>query len=124
MKLTVRPSSVQGTVAATPSKSLTHRAMVLASLANGESRLRGPLISEDTVATMRGMEQFGASFRREGEDQVVRGGRLRAPSGPIDCGNSGTTIRLLSGIASLLTCHVTLTGDASAIDPPARRLQG
>ncbi len=122
MKLTVRPSSVQGTVAATPSKSLTHRAMVLASLANGESRLRGPLISEDTVATMRGMEQFGASFRREGEDQVVRGGRLRAPSGPIDCGNSGTTIRLLSGIASLLTCHVTLTGDASLQQRPMKPL--
>lgn len=122
MKLVVRPSSVQGTVAATPSKSLTHRAMVLAGLANGYSRLRGPLISGDTVATMRGMEQFGASFRQEGDDRIVRGGKLRAPPGPIDCANSGTTIRLLSGIASLLPYNVTLTGDASLQQRPMKPL--
>lgn len=122
MKLVVRPSSVQGTVTATPSKSLTHRAMVLAGLANGDSRLRGPLISGDTEATKRGMEQLGASFRQEGDDYIVRGGRLRAPAGPIDCANSGTTLRLLSGIASLLPYNVTLTGDASLQQRPMKPL--
>lgn len=63
MKLVVKPSAVQGTVPATPSKSHTHRAMVLAGLANGETRLRRPLIGGDTLATISGMEQFGASFR-------------------------------------------------------------
>ncbi len=122
MKLVVRPSAVQGTVPATPSKSHTHRALVLAGLANGETRLRRPLIGGDTQATIRGMEQFGATFRTDGSDRIVRGGRLRSPTAAIDCANSGTTIRLLAGIASLLPSSVTLTGDASLQQRPMKPL--
>ncbi len=122
MKLVVKPSAVHGTVSSTPSKSHTHRAMVLAGLANGESRLRRPLMSGDTNATMRGMEQFGASFRADGPDLIVRGGRLRAPTSTLDCANSGTTIRLLAGVASLLPYNVTLTGDASLQQRPMKPL--
>lgn len=122
MKLIVNPSAVQGTLSSTPSKSHTHRALVLAGLANGETRLRRPLIGGDTQATVRGMEQFGASFRAEDDDRIVRGGRLRAPASAIDCANSGTTIRLLAGIASLLPYSVTLTGDASLQQRPMKPL--
>lgn len=122
MKLIVKPSAVQGTLSSTPSKSHTHRALVLAGLANGETRLRRPLIGGDTQATVRGMEQFGASFRAEDDDCIVRGGRLRAPASAIDCANSGTTIRLLAGIASLLPYSVTLTGDASLQQRPMKPL--
>ncbi len=122
MKLIVKPSAVQGTLSSTPSKSHTHRALVLAGLANGETRLRRPLIGGDTQATVRGMEQFGASFRAEDDDRIVRGGRLRAPASAIDCANSGTTIRLLAGIASLLPYSVTLTGDASLQQRPMKPL--
>jgi 3-phosphoshikimate 1-carboxyvinyltransferase len=122
MKLQVRPSTVQGTISAPPSKSYTHRAIVLASLAHGDSRLKGPLLSGDTLATLKGMEQFGAIVRREGDDLVVRGGKLKAPTGPVDCANSGTTIRLLSGIASLLPYNVTLTGDESLQQRPMKPL--
>jgi 3-phosphoshikimate 1-carboxyvinyltransferase len=122
MKLQVRPSAVQGTVPAPPSKSYTHRAIVLSSLAHGDSRLKGALLSGDTLATLKGMEQFGAIVRKEGEDLIVRGGKLKAPTGPIDCANSGTTIRLLSGIASLLPYNVTLTGDESLQQRPMKPL--
>ena len=122
MKLVVSRSSVHGEVEAPPSKSYTHRAIILASLARGDSIIRRPLKSQDTMATLRGMEQFGALARWEGEDLAVRGGRLRAPSGEIDCGNSGTTLRLLTGIASLLSSTVTLTGDASLQQRPMRPL--
>lgn len=122
MKLQVRPSAIQGTISAPPSKSYTHRAIVLASLAHGDSRLKGPLLSGDTLATLKGMEQFGAIVKREGDDLIVRGGKLKAPTGPVDCANSGTTIRLLSGIASLLPYNVTLTGDESLQKRPMKPL--
>lgn len=122
MRLEVRSSEATGTVRAPPSKSYTHRAIVLAALSRGDSMLRRPLLSGDTLATLRGMEQFGAIVRREGDDLMIRGGRLRAPSGPIDCGNSGTTLRLLTGIASLLKSDVVLTGDESLRTRPMKPL--
>ncbi len=122
MRLEVSRSTVKGVVEAPPSKSYTHRAIILAGLARGESVIRGPLLSEDTLATLRGMEQFGTMVRRDGSDLIVRGGSLRAPASEIDCGNSGTTLRLLTGIASLLPSTVTLTGDASLQQRPMRPL--
>ncbi|MDW5563107.1 MAG: 3-phosphoshikimate 1-carboxyvinyltransferase [Methanomassiliicoccus sp.] len=122
MKLLVRGSAANGKVQAPPSKSYTHRAIVLASLAHGDSRLRDPLLSGDTLATLKGMEQFGAIARTEGRDLVIRGGKLKTPSAPIDCANSGTTLRLLSGIASLLRNDITLTGDESLRQRPMKPL--
>lgn len=122
MKLQVSRSTVKGVVEAPPSKSYTHRAIVLAGLARGDSVIRRPLLSEDTLSTLRGMEQFGTLSKSEGPDLIVRGGSLRAPIGEIDCGNSGTTLRLLTGIASLLPSTVTLTGDASLQQRPMKPL--
>jgi len=118
----VRPSQVSGTVRSAPSKSCTHRAVVLASLAKGESVLRRPLVSEDTKATIAGMAALGAQIAVGDDAATVRGSQLKAPKEPIDCLNSGTTLRLLSGIASLLDEPVTLTGDASLQSRPMKPL--
>ena len=108
MKLVVSRSSVHGEVEAPPSKSYTHRAIILASLARGDSISRRPLKSQDTLATLRGMEQFGA-LARGGEDLAVRGG---------GCGRLGrSTVATRDDAetadrkASLLSSTVTLTGD-------------
>jgi 3-phosphoshikimate 1-carboxyvinyltransferase len=122
MKVQVRPSAVSGEVDAPPSKSYTHRAIVLASLAHGDSVLNKALLSGDTLATLKGMEKFGAIIKVEEDSCTVRGGKLKAPSSEIDCANSGTTIRLLSGVASLLSNNVTLTGDASLQSRPMKPL--
>jgi 3-phosphoshikimate 1-carboxyvinyltransferase len=122
MRLLVKASNISGTVLAPPSKSYTHRAMVLAALAHGDSKLHRPLLSADTLATLHGVEKLGAIVRTEEDLCVIRGGKLKAPDSTIDCANSGTSIRLLSGIASLLAHNVTLTGDESLQQRPMKPL--
>ena len=122
MKLQVKPSEINGTMTAPPSKSCTHRAIVLASLAKGTSKIEKALRSRDTLATMHAMEAFGASIKEDGETLVIRGGRLKSPINPIDCLNSGTTLRLCCGIASLLDNNITFTGDDSLKGRPMKPL--
>ena len=122
MKLQITATNVDGKVNAPPSKSYTHRALVLSALAHGDSIVRKALLSADTLATLKGMESLGAIINTEGDLCRVRGGKLKAPSKEIDCANSGTTIRLLAGIASLLPDTVTLTGDLSLQQRPMRPL--
>ncbi len=122
MKLQVKPSEINGTMTAPPSKSCTHRAIVLASLAKGTSKIEKALRSRDTLATMHAMEAFGASIKEDGETLIIRGGRLKSPINPIDCQNSGTTLRLCCGIASLLDNNITFTGDDSLKGRPMKPL--
>jgi 3-phosphoshikimate 1-carboxyvinyltransferase len=115
---------VHGSVAAPPSKSYTHRAFVVAGLARGNSRISDYLVSEDTMATIAGLRSFGVSIAEEGEGvALVRGseGRLATPAKEVDCKNSGTTLRLLTGVASL-NGEVVLTGDASLRRRPVQPL--
>lgn len=121
MRLKVSRSSVHGSVMSSPSKSYTHRAMTLALLAEGTSVLRRPLLGEDTLATLEAVKAFGASVA--GEDVLeITGGRLRCPENVIDARNSGTTIRLMAGVASLLPCITVLTGDESVRRRPMQPL--
>ncbi len=113
---------MHGRIPASPSKSYTHRAMVLAGLAHGTSNIKRPLLSADTLATLNGMKQFGSSVTMMDDLCSIRGGSLECPQAPIDCANSGTTLRLLSGIASLLPCAITLTGDESLQQRPMKPL--
>ena len=122
MQLKVRPGQVDGTLPASPSKSYTHRAMTLALLANGSSRLSRPLLSGDTLATLAAIQTFGATAERSGEDLIVNGGTLHCPDDVIDTANSGTTIRIMAGIASLLPCYTVLTGDSSIRRRPMQPL--
>lgn len=115
MSLRIHPGTVRGTVTAPPSKSYTHRAFLLGLLAEGETIVRDPLLSEDPRATLEGVEALGARVSREadGSVRIASDGRVRAPGRVLDCLNSGTTLRLLSAIVGLAEGETTLTGDAS-----------
>ncbi|MEA3201744.1 MAG: 3-phosphoshikimate 1-carboxyvinyltransferase [Thermoplasmata archaeon] len=113
MSLRVSPSSVHGTVKAAPSKSYTHRALLLGLLAEGTTTVRDALLSEDPRATLQAVEMLGATVERGEAIRITSDGVVRAPRETIDCLNSGTTLRLLSAIVALSGAEVRLTGDAS-----------
>jgi 3-phosphoshikimate 1-carboxyvinyltransferase len=107
------------------SKSITNRALVLAALADGESRLEGVLESDDTRHMRTALEAIGIGVERAGDDVLmVRGGRGRlvAPAEPLFVGNSGTTVRFLTALACLVPGEVTLVGDAAMARRPIRDL--
>jgi 3-phosphoshikimate 1-carboxyvinyltransferase len=118
MTATTPPLTVPG------DKSIAHRALLLAALAQGESRLRNLPAGLDVRSTQRALRALGVAFREDGDALVVTGSRgaLVAPDEPIDCGNSGTTIRLLTGILATRALSVTLDGDASLRARPMRRV--
>ncbi|THE66057.1 3-phosphoshikimate 1-carboxyvinyltransferase [Salinadaptatus halalkaliphilus] len=118
--VTIVPSSVQGTVRAPPSKSYTHRAILAAGYA-GDTTVRDALWSADTQATARAVTAFGGALERRDDGTLeVEGfdGRPEVPTDVIDCGNSGTTIRLVSGAAALADGTTVLTGDESLRSRP------
>ncbi|HLV64495.1 MAG TPA: 3-phosphoshikimate 1-carboxyvinyltransferase [Polyangiaceae bacterium] len=107
------------------SKSITNRALVLAALADGQTRLEGVLHSDDTLHMRRALEALGVSVRDEGPTTwVVEGGRarLRAPKQPLFVGNSGTTVRFLTALACLVPGEVELVGDAAMARRPIQDL--
>ncbi len=114
MRVSIGKSSIKGEVFAPPSKSYTHRAITLAALSK-ESIVRRPLLSADTLATIRASEMFGASIEREGENLIIHGfdGKPKVPEDVIDAANSGTTLRFMTAIAALTDGITVLTGDSS-----------
>ena len=92
--------SLDGTVSPPPSKSHTHRAFFLASMAGGRSRITNALLSADTKATLAACRAMGAKVTEEGGAEVITGGDLHTP-GHVDAENSGTTMRIFSGICSM-----------------------
>jgi len=132
-RLRVRRSPLAGRVPIPGSKSHTIRAVALASLAAGESRIVAPLRSADTLAAIEAYRALGAEIRSEGEtDELGRvvwrvrglGGEVAAPDRVIDVGNSGTTLRLAAGSAALLPegQAAVFTGDAQIRRRPAAPL--
>ena len=111
--ITFNGGEARGHILPTPSKSHTHRAIIMAALAEGRSTISNPLISFDTEATMDAVRAMGATVTQEEGRIIVEGGNLHAPEKPIDVRNSGTTLRLLTGICSSFGEEVTLTGDES-----------
>ena len=107
------------------SKSITNRALVLAALAEGESRLEGVLHSDDTRHMQEALRQLGIPIDApDATTLVVHGGRsrLRAPDGPLFVGNSGTTVRFLTALACLVDGPVTLVGDEAMARRPIQDL--
>lgn len=105
-------------------KSLSHRALILGALASGETVIAGLLESEDVLATAAALRAFGIRVERFGPGRWrVIGGAWRDPDGPIDCGNSGTSARLLMGAAAGQGVSATFTGDASLSKRPMRRVR-
>lgn len=106
-------------------KSITHRALILGALADGRSRIRRPLIAADTRSTAGALRALGVDVPGMSDEMEIAGAGLhglRAASEPIDCGNSGTTARLLMGVLAGSSFEVTLTGDASLRSRPMRRV--
>lgn len=114
MRVSINKSSIKGEVFAPPSKSYTHRAITLAALSE-EAVVRRPLLSADTLATIRASRLFGASIEEKGDNLLVRGmnGKPRVPDNVIDAANSGTTLRFMTAIAGLTDGVTVLTGDSS-----------
>ena len=121
MRLSVEGGALRGTVAIPGSKSHTIRAMAIATLAAGESRIEQPLESADALAAFRGYTALGARAERApGVWRVMgTGGALTAPDNVIDVANSGTTMRMALGSAGLLTeGAAVLTGDGQVRKRP------
>lgn len=125
---TLRSSPVmtplRGTLTCPGDKSLSHRAVILGTLARGETRVKGWLQAGDTLATLRACRRLGAAIEIDGDDLRIRGtgGRLRAPEAALDLGNSGTGARLLLGVLAGQPIAATLTGDRSLRARPMRRV--
>ncbi len=104
-------------------KSISHRVLMLAPLAGGPSTATGILRSDDVRATAEAMRRLGASIREEGNETWITGQvRWKAPEEEIDCGNSGTTARLLLGLLAGLGIHAVIRGDASLSRRPMERV--
>jgi 3-phosphoshikimate 1-carboxyvinyltransferase len=119
MDVSVSPSRVAGDARAPPSKSYTHRAILAAGYSAGAT-VEDALVSADTRATMRAVEAFGGRVDRDGSTVVVAGfdGRPGTPDDVVDCANSGTTMRLVTGCAALGDGLTVLTGDDSLRSRP------
>ncbi|HEX2166180.1 MAG TPA: 3-phosphoshikimate 1-carboxyvinyltransferase [Longimicrobiales bacterium] len=106
-------------------KSVTHRALILAALATGRSRVHRPLIGADTQSTAAALRSLGVNVPELGNDVLIEGvglHGLRSARSAIDCGNSGTTARLLMGVLAGFPFESTLTGDSSLCSRPMRRV--
>jgi 3-phosphoshikimate 1-carboxyvinyltransferase len=106
-------------------KSISHRAAILAALARGQSRLANFSTSEDCARTLRCLGQLGVRILREGTNVLIEGvglDGLRAPTAPLDCGNSGSTIRMMAGVLAGQGFVSTLTGDDSLRSRPMKRI--
>lgn len=108
----ILPSRLQGSVTVPPSKSMAHRALLCAGLAAGTTQIQGILPSQDMEATCRALTALGASIARQGSLARVQGvaGRPKAPQGPVDCGESGSTLRFLIPAFALASAPARLTG--------------
>ncbi len=114
---------VRGVVRPPGDKSISHRVVMLAALAHGRSQVEGLLTGDDVKSSARVLRQLGAEISSIRESGVrVSGSRLLAPSSRLNCGNSGTTARLLLGILAGQRFRATLTGDASLRRRPMRRV--
>lgn len=116
---------LQGRVAIPGDKSISHRAIMLASLAQGSSRITGFLESADCLATLKAFAAMGVVHERQGDQYLVHGRGLHgleAPAKALDLGNSGTSMRLMAGLLAGQRFASTMTGDASLSRRPMNRI--
>lgn len=122
----IRPAKrIRGRVEMPGDKSISHRAALIAALARGTSRIKNFSTSEDCAATVRCLAALGVAISRDDGDLFIEGAGLKGlheTSAPLDCGNSGTTMRLLAGILAGQTFRSTLTGDLSLRSRPMQRI--
>jgi 3-phosphoshikimate 1-carboxyvinyltransferase len=128
--LVVHPleGGLRGSVRVPSDKSIGHRALLLSAIATGTSRLRGFSRGEDNLSTLTALRALGVHIEEIEKDELrvhgvgLRG--LRTAAAPLDCGNSGTTMRLLAGLLAAQPFATTLVGDASLSRRPMMRVMG
>ena len=124
MKFT-HTSSLRGELTVPGDKSISHRSVMFGALADGLTEIHGFLQGADCLSTISCFSKMGISIENQGETVLVHGRGLHgltAPDSVLDCGNSGTTTRLISGILSAQKFDTTLTGDASIQKRPMKRI--
>ena len=116
-------TSLQGRVMLSGDKSIAHRALMLGALADGVTRIANLPLSDDLAATRRCLESLGVPIERNGGGALyVRGGHLKESAAPLDCGGSGTTIRLIAGLLAGLPFASILAGNAQLARRPMQRV--
>jgi 3-phosphoshikimate 1-carboxyvinyltransferase len=115
-----------GHIAVPGDKSISHRAVLIGALGEGETQVRGFGRAADTESTIGAVRTLGVQVDEQSDDELVVRGvglrGLRAPDGPIDCGNAGTLMRLLTGILAGQSGRFELTGDESLRSRPMNRV--
>jgi 3-phosphoshikimate 1-carboxyvinyltransferase len=125
MRLTIkRIASLQGEMRPPSDKSLTHRAYMFGAIADGQSTVRHPLRGEDCESTLKCLASMGLEYRFSSDHEVILkpAKEWQQPTANLDCGNSGTTMRLLSGLVASRPLDVTMSGDASLSKRPMKRI--
>jgi 3-phosphoshikimate 1-carboxyvinyltransferase len=121
--LTVAPGRpLRGLLRVPGDKSISHRAAILGGIASGVTRVSGFLRAEDCLSTLRCLRALGVAIDEQHDALEIHGGPLAEPADVLDVGNSGTTIRLLSGVLAGQPFHSVLTGDASIRRRPMARV--
>ena len=116
--------TLSGEITIPSDKSIPHRGIILGSLANGKSILKNFSNGQDPYSTMKIFKQLGVDIELKNESEVIikSNGKLTAPSVDLDCGNSGTTMRLLSGVLAGQDFNSVLIGDTSLSKRPMKRV--
>ncbi len=113
-----KAAALKGEIVVPGDKSMTHRAIILGSMATGDSRVEGFLAADDCLRTMAAFQNLGIQIKREGNTLLIKG----AGPGVLDLGNSGTGIRLLAGVLAGHAFFSVLTGDSSLRRRPMKRV--
>lgn len=119
------PRRLRGTIAVPGDKSISHRAVIFNAVADGAAAVTNFLPGADCLSTIACVRALGVEVRQHGAEVSVSGaglGGLREPADVLDCGNSGTTLRLLTGLLAGTPLFAVLTGDASLRSRPQRRI--
>lgn len=122
MRVTVERSEIQGRITAPSSKSMTHRAVICSALAQGRSRVEHPLSADDTEATLRVVQALGVGVEKLEGSWIIEGGELSPSTEALDCGESGTTLRLMTAVCALVEGTSVLKGGPSLSGRPVEPL--
>ena len=125
MKLKTNRKGLRGTIRVPGDKSISHRSIILGSLAKGETKVYDILRGEDVLSTIQVFRDLGVSIQDDGDVIRIQGvgfQGLQAPTAPLDMGNSGTSIRLISGVLAGQDFAVTMVGDYSLSKRPMDRV--
>lgn len=125
MKLKTNSKGLRGTIRVPGDKSISHRSIIFGSLAKGETKVYDILRGEDVLSTIQVFRDLGVSIQDDGDVIRIQGvgfQGLQAPTAPLDMGNSGTSIRLISGVLAGQDFAVTMVGDDSLSKRPMDRV--